>query len=283
MQNTSKLRRGLFNFGFILFSVGFLVSAMQVKAAPFGELLSFWDDREDSSTVTLDHSVWQALLDEYLNDQTDDGVNRFNYDGMLEADKSQLESYLNYLQGIEPRQLNSNEQMAYWINMYNAATVSVVLENGPNLSSIREIRSGIFARGPWKLELLTVAQQKLSLDNIEHGILRPIWRDKRIHYAVNCASFGCPNLLKTAFTAENLESLLEQAAKDYINHPRGVNVEDGDLVLSSIFDWYGEDFGSDFNALIQHLLDYTESELASQIKDFTSADYDYDWGLNGAK
>ena len=281
MKKVLKMARSASKAGLLVMSIALLVSVSMVKAAPFGELQSFWDDRENDSTMTVDHSVWQSILDEYLDDETEDGVNRFNYDGITEEGRNQLSSYLEYLQSVEPRQLNSNEQMAYWINLYNAATVFVVLDQGDGLTSIREIRSGIFTPGPWKLKLLKVVYQDLSLDDIEHGILRPIWRDKRIHYAVNCASIGCPNLLKTAFTKDNLEELLEQAAKDYINHPRGVNIEDEELILSSIFDWYAEDFGDGFSDLLQHLLDYSEPEQASQIKDFTDADYDYDWDFNG--
>ncbi|MBX2847719.1 MAG: DUF547 domain-containing protein [Acidiferrobacterales bacterium] len=253
------------------------------KAAAFGELLSFWDDREANSSVKIDHSQWQEILDVYLDNAAADGVNRFDYAGLSTEDKQKLSAYLDYLQRMEPRQLSADEQMAYWINMYNATTVLVIVDQEAGLSSIRQIRSSFLSRGPWKLKLLTIARQELSLDDIEHGILRPIWRDPRIHYAVNCASIGCPNLLKTAFTGDNLESLLEQAAKDYINHPRGVSVDGESLRLSSIFDWYAEDFGSGFSELLEHLQKYAESPLKESLQEFTSADYDYDWDLNGPK
>ena len=101
---------------------------------------------------------------------------------------------------------NKKEQLAYWINLYNSLTIKVVLEHYP-VKSIKEIKlSGIFKPGPWKKELVIIEGKKLSLDNIEHDILRPIWKDNRVHYAVNCASIGCPNLQNSAFTAKNSDS-----------------------------------------------------------------------------
>lgn len=283
MKNVKVLRQFFLKTSLVFVSLCVVIGFSAVNAAPFGEVISFWDDRENSSTKKIDHSAWQNILNDNLDDETVDGVNRFNYDQISTGDESRLNAYIEYLQTIEPRQLSAKEQMAYWINLYNATTVLIVLDQGPGLSSIRQIRSGLFTRGPWQIKLLKVVQQELSLDDIEHGILRPIWRDKRIHYAVNCASIGCPNLLKTAFTAENLETLLEQAATDYINHSRGVDVQNGDATLSSIFDWYAEDFGVDFNALKQHLLEYADPQLAAQLENVTDADYDYDWNLNGVK
>lgn len=256
-----------------------VIGAGQVYAAPFGELISFWDDREERSGVTIDHSRWQGLLNTYLDDQTEDGINRFDYARVSLGDRSRLEAYIDYLQKVEPRQLNGNEQMAYWVNLYNATTVLLVLR-ADNISSIQQIRAGFFKRGPWQMKVLTILQRDLSLDDIEHGILRPIWRDNRIHYVVNCASLGCPNLLKTAFTGENIQALLDKAARDFINHPRGVSVEAGELTLSSIFDWYAEDFGDGFVALKEHLSRYAEPELASRLRAYSGAAYQYDWSLN---
>ena len=135
--------------------------------------------------------------------------------------------------------------MAYWINLYNALTVKVVLDAYP-VDSIRDIHEGVSRLpAPWGDVHTNVAGQDLTLDQIEHGILRPIWRDERIHYAVNCAAYGCPHLLETAFTAANTESLLDAGARDYVNNPRGVDVVDDDfIVISSIYEWYAEDFGT---------------------------------------
>ena len=256
------------------------LNAKLTMAAPFGELIRFWDDREEGSSFVVDHSRWQGILDKYLDDEHVSGINLFDYGSVTDDDEKILIEYLQYLQSFEPRQFNSNEQKAYWINLYNALTVAVILDRGSDIESIRDIRSGVFTRGPWQLDLAKIVTQDLSLDDIEHGILRPIWKDNRIHYAVNCASISCPNLLKTAFTGANIEELLNKAARDYVNHERGVKIENGKLTLSSIYDWYSEDFGSGVPDLIIHLRQYAEPQLASQLQVFTQADFDYNWDLN---
>ena len=123
--------------------------------------------------------------------------------------------------------------------------------------------------------------ETLSLDDIEHRILRPIWQDPRIHYAVNCASIGCPNLSNEAFTAQNTDVLLTQGAIAYINHPRGVSINNDELTLSSIYKWFKEDFGTDDRAIIQHLQTYAKPALKAQLGELSDIEgYEYDWSLN---
>ena len=169
--------------------------------------------------------------------------------------------------------------MAYWINLYNALTIFVIVPRYP-VASIKDIKSGIVDFGPWNLELFPLQGEKLTLNQIEHGILRPIWKDPRIHYAVNCASIGCPNLSPETFRSDNLERLLEQAAVDYINHPRGAQVEDDELVVSSIYDWFMEDFGGAHTGVFAHLKQYANPELADILDNYSDFDDDYDWNLN---
>ena len=123
------------------------------------------------------------------------------------------------------------------------------------LASIGDINisPGLFVRGPWGAKILTVEGEKLSLDDIEHRILRPIWKDNRVHYALNCASLGCPNLQPTAYTSENSEALLDNGARDFINHPRGVSIQKGKLQVSSIYVWFQEDFGRDAGELMAQI------------------------------
>lgn len=249
-------------------------------AAPEAVLIEFWDDSEEQSAMSIDHSPWQEILDKYLVADHPSGINRFRYRAVNAGDRSKLLRYLSYLQEMDPRQLSRAEQKAYWINLYNAATVNLVITEGRREDSIRDIRSGFFTPGPWQRKLLTVAGQELTLDDIEHGILRPIWQDNRIHYAVNCASIGCPNLLPQAYTRDNTEQLLERAAGEFINHPRAVSVRNSRLVLSSIFDWYVADFGGDLAGVIAHLMVYAEEPLKSQISGRSSAEYVYDWQFN---
>ena len=154
-----------------------------------------------------------------------------------------MNNYIEQLAGIDPRAYRRIEQKAYWINLYNALTVKLIVDHYP-VGSITTLGKTLGAFGPWDDHLITLAGQTLSLNDIEHRILRPLWKDPRIHFAVNCASYGCPDLQDIAFTAENIETLLNKAATDYLSHPRGAHFDGDELVLSSIFDWYAEDFGA---------------------------------------
>ena len=263
-----------------LFCCLFFLLSPLTHAAPDSVLNSFWDDREAESRLAVDHTPWQSFLDKYVDDIHESGINRVDYWQVELSDERALERYIEYLQQLDPRQLNELEQLAYWINLYNASTVYLILEQDDDLRTIRQIRSGFLTAGPWQRNILNIAGQKLSLDDIEHTILRPIWQDERIHYVVNCASLGCPNLLRSAFTAENTQSLLEKAANDFINHPRAIKVVDGELKLSQIYEWYLADFGGSFASLKDHLNQYANPETKAQLARHTSAKYEYDWALN---
>ncbi len=251
--------------------------------APESVALSGWDESDEENTERIDHGPWQELLDRYVVAR-ETGVNLVDYAGLARNDAAaaELAAYLDYLQGLDPLAYSRAEQMAYWINLYNALTVQVVLSEYP-VDSIKEIHEGVIPNtGPWRDPRAQVNGRDLSLDDIEHGILRPLWRDRRIHYAVNCAAYGCPHLLATAFTAANTEALLEQGARDYVNSPRGVVYVDNDsIVISSIYDWYAEDFGNTDESVLAHLIDYADEDLAARLRGFEgSLDYEYDWSLN---
>ena len=244
-------------------------------------IIPFWDDREETSRMRVNHSEWQGLLDTYLIDTHQSGINRFDYNRVTTGDKLKLQRYLEYLQNFEPRQFNSNEQKAFWINLFNSMTIFIILnEDDDKLISIREIRSGFLTAGPWKLNSLKVVQQDLSLDDIENGILRPILKDSRINYVIQHASLGDANLQKKAFTGENIEGLLEQAAKDFINSSRAVSIVGGKLVLSGIYSQYAGDFAENFGGLIGHLKKYINPDMAAQLDRFSEAEYKYNWDLN---
>ena len=262
--------------------LGVALLAGVAKAAPGSELLSAWEASVETNAAAIDHSAWQSILDTYLTSHPS-GINRFDY-AALKAnaeDAARLADYLTSLQELDPRHYSRQEQQAYWINFYNALTVRVVVDAYP-VDSIRDIYQGWLPLGPWDDVHAEVAGMPLTLNNIEHGILRPIWRDPRIHYAVNCASHGCPNLSPTVYTAANTEALLEAGARAYINHPRGVSFVDDDfLLISSIYEWYVEDFGGTEKTVIDHLMQYAEEALAARLKTFSgSIDYEYDWNLN---
>jgi hypothetical protein len=245
---------------------------------------SYWDKSNESTKQIIDHSQWQLLLDHYLIVGVDvTAVNFFNYKGVSASDKEILSRYLTMLQATDPLNYTRAEQQAYWINLYNALTVKLILDNYP-VKSITKLGNKFFSFGPWDDNAAKINGKDLTLNDIEHEILRPIWRDPRIHYAVNCASYGCPNLSAKVFTAENIEHQLEAGAYAYINHPRGVTIVGEDIVISSIYKWYSEDFGDDRNMLLMHLKQYAKPELNRKLSLFQQGDgdidYEYDWRLN---
>ena len=248
-------------------------------AAPKAELWERWSVYTADSTTTIDHSAWQSFLTSNVRD-SEDGVNRIAYGEVSAADRALLDSYIQTLSAQRIDNFRRDEQLAYWINFYNALTVKVVLDNYP-VTSILKISSGLFSIGPWSKKRVDVEGEALSLDDIEHRILRPIWQDPRIHYAVNCASIGCPNLRKEAFTPANLDTALTVAAREFINSERGMRIDNGRLYVSSIFAWFADDFGSSDEAVIAHLRQYSNADRASQLAEFSRISDDfYDWDLN---
>jgi hypothetical protein len=264
---------------FITFT--FFISTAQTSiAAPANKLLIFWVTSNETNTATIDHTPWQSILDRYLINNHPSGINRFDYGAVSATDRKILQDYLTNMQQLDPRTYKRSEQKAYWINLYNALTVELILESYP-VVSITKLGESFFSFGPWDDKIATIQAKTLSLNNIEHGILRPIFRDNRIHYAVNCASISCPNLAKKAYTAKNADQLLEQGAKEYINHPRGVTFEKGTLKVSSIYHWYKVDFGNNDSSLINHLIKYANPELSQKLLQYKNdIEHDYDWALN---
>ena len=272
---------------FLLISVLVLcaIGTSNTEAAPKAELWPRWQKSDAASAQKIDHSWWDGFLKKYLVAPHPSGINRVRYNVVASEDRAALKTYLKNLQGLPISTYRRSEQRAYWINLYNALTVDVVLSRFP-VESIRDINisPGLFVRGPWGAKLLTLEGEKLSLDDIEHRILRPIWKDNRVHYAVNCASLGCPNLQPTAFTDENTDSLLEKAAREFVNHPRGVSLKDNRLQVSSIYVWFQEDFGGSAEGLMEHWNKYASDALAEALKSYSGGlDHDYDWRLNGAE
>jgi|TARA_B110000971_G_scaffold51813_1_gene52499 hypothetical protein len=251
-----------------------------VSAAPASELWGKWASYDINSNLTIDHSEWNDLTHRFVT-PSKDGINRLAYSKFQQGEKKQLQAYILSLSKTPIRQYNRDEQKSYWINLYNAVTINLILDNYP-IASIREIESGFFSFGPWDKELIMVEGEKISLNDIEHRILRPIWKDPRIHYAVNCASIGCPNLQSKAFTAENAEALLNLAAVEFINHARAVKVKNNKLRVSSIYNWYKVDFGGTDVSIINHLRQYAKPELAEQLSNIGSIDNDdhYNWSIN---
>ncbi len=256
------------------------VFAVAAHAAPESEYWALWDQSNEKSVEKISHSLWQELLTSYLEDVSGGHYRVFDYRAVTAADDKKLDEYLQKLQNIDPRKYSKAEQFAYWVNLYNARTVAHILDNYP-VESITKTGSGWFSFGPWNDDLLNVAGTRLTLNDIEHRILRPLWQDKRIHYVVNCASLGCPDLPEQALTAENHEIMLEVAATRFIRQPKGASFTDGRLALSRIYEWYADDFGERWQDLQRHLAQYLEPELKSRMLQYGGpVEYQYDWKLN---
>ena len=263
--------------------------ASSAQAAPKSEPWPRWQTHDETSTVRIDHADWDRLLGTMVKPGSD-GISRVAYGRVSAADKAALAAYVERLQAVPISRHARAEQRAYWINLYNAKTVQLVVQKYP-IASIRDIRLGgsLVARffgGPWSAKTLKVEGVELSLDDIEHRILRPIWRDPRTHYAVNCASIGCPNLAAQAYTAASMEAMLDEGAKAYINHPRAVTVEQGKLVVSSIYHWFIGDFGGNDAGILKHLGQYAAPAKRAELAAFKSLGDNsdrYDWGLNDAR
>ncbi|MBW2506673.1 MAG: DUF547 domain-containing protein [Deltaproteobacteria bacterium] len=265
-----------------LFMLSGPAAILEAYGAPAAELWPRWQTHDPNSVVIVDHANWGLLLRRYVVANHPSGINRFRYSSVSAGDHQALKNYLRMMQAVSVSALNRNEQKAYWINLYNALTVDVILDHYP-IKTIRDIdiSPGFFSNGPWDAKLLTIEGQKVSLNDIEHRILRPVWSDNRVHYAVNCASLGCPNLQPQPFTSHNLDMLLEKAARDYINHPRGLSFPSGKPRISSIYVWFKEDFGGSEEGIILHLEKYLTpeklEELAAAKKKMS---HHYDWDLN---
>jgi hypothetical protein len=273
-----------------------LVAASPVFAA--GETLSKSEITEKFSAVSatqqvqLDNAAYGEILATYISTSAT-GITGFDYKGVSADDNAKLDAYIDTLEAVVPSQLTRDQQIAYWSNLYNAVTLDVVLDHS-QVDSIKDIeleseeKKGFFASlasafggGPWDAPLVVVDGVSLTLNNIEHEILRKM-DEPRIHYAINCASYSCPNLRIEPWTAPNLSAELDEAAVEYVNHPRGVSVaSDGDVTVSKIYRWFQEDFGDSEAGVLAHLRPYAQGELKTALEQAESIRrFKYDWTIN---
>ena len=219
---------------------------------------------QDADPV-LDHSVWNNLLQKHV------GKNGMvDYKG-FKSDRAKLDNYLKMLSSQEPtKDWSNNELLAYYINLYNAYTVDLILRNYP-VKSIKDISS------PWTKEFIKVGDTEISLGGIENSILRKM-NEPRIHFAINCASISCPKLLNEAYTAAEIEEQLERVTREFINSDKN-EISENSAKLSSIFDWYKKDFKEDGS-----VIDYINKYSETRIKPGAAISYkEYDWNLNEAE
>lgn len=223
------------------------------------------------------HELWDQLLNKHVSP---DGL--VDYDGMIQ-DKNKLVTYLGQLSASPPdkKTWTTNEQLAYWINAYNAFTVKLIVDHYP-VRSIRELHPGIKIPGirtVWHKKFFRIGGKKSSLHRIEHKILRREFDEPRIHFAINCASVSCPPLRNEAFTPGDLERQLEEQAYQFINDRSRNQMGKGSLKISKIFKWFRGDF-TQSESIIEYLNSYSSQQIdAEAIPTYM----EYDWNLNNQK
>jgi hypothetical protein len=220
----------------------------------------------------VDHSIYGRLLKVHVIE------GRVDYNG-FKKDEAQLDAYLAALEEIDPGTLNKQEQMAFYINAYNAWTIKLILGAWPDLNSIKDL-GGLF-QSPWKKSFVKLRQRVVTLDHIEHNILRPRYKDPRIHFAVNCASVSCPPLLNTPYIRSELDRQLDTVTTNFINDPDSNRIKGDALHVSRIFKWFDEDFNGDVLGFFKR---YARGELKKQLdsrgEGLKIKYLHYDWGLN---
>ncbi|MCB0516554.1 MAG: DUF547 domain-containing protein [Chitinophagales bacterium] len=224
-------------------------------------------------TTPLSHEIWNSLLQQHVSP---DG--HVNYKGFIK-DSLQLNRYLALLEKTNAQNTNwsESEKLAYWINAYNAFTVRLIIRHYP-LESIKDItKINIpFINSPWDIKFIRIEEQTYDLNYIEHSVLRKKFEEPRIHFAINCASKSCPNLLNEAYLPETLEQQLQTAAIKFINNPQKNKLSGDEVALSEIFSWFKGDFTKK-TSLIQFIHQYANTPLSEKAK----INYlDYDWSLN---
>lgn len=273
-----RTKSPLFIFTLLTFWILFTTSAF----AGFSKnLWPIWEANNPLSKAVIDHQKWQTFLDNAVK-INDEEINLVDYVHLSDQNRSLLKQYLTELSTIDIKTYNRDEQLAFWINLYNALTVSIIAEHYP-VNSIEEINisPGLFSIGPWGAKVITIKGTSLSLDEIQNRIIRPVWNDPRTHYAINNASIGAANLSKQAYRGKYIQQQLNDAAANYINALRGVQVIEGKLIVSKIYEWYSDDFGGNKQDIISHIRYYSREPLRSQLKHINTIEsYVYNWHLN---
>jgi len=221
-----------------------------------------------------DHQIFGELLTKYNQE------GHVDYAG-LKRQEARLDIYLEELAGSDPDSLPRNERFAFYVNAYNAWTIKLVLSGYPGIESIKNL--GSLFKSPWKQKIVNLGGILTTLDHIEHDILRPEFKDPRVHFAINCASKGCPPLYREPFSGSRLDMQLNEVTRHFINNPEFNRLEGNTLYVSSIFKWFSEDFNDDIVGFFEK---YASNELKSDIiarKPSLKLKYlDYDWSLNGS-
>ncbi|MBA2657819.1 MAG: DUF547 domain-containing protein [Tatlockia sp.] len=274
-----KIRKSLLQS--CLFLIGFIFITEGATASFHRDFWPKWEVNNPLSKATIEHDDWQEFLNRrvIINDES---INLVDYSHLKPEDRNLLKNYIDKMSKIDIDSYNRNEQLAFWINLYNALTVQVIAGYYP-IDSIEEINisPGLFSIGPWGKKLVIIDGSPLSLDDIQNRIIRPVWNDQRSVYALNNGAIGAANLSKKAYKGETIGADLDEVTFNYINSLRGVQVIEGSLIVSKIYDWFNEDFGSTEQDVITHIQQYAKEPLYSQLKYINKIEsYVYNWHLN---
>lgn len=267
--------------------VGMLIAVISIELATTGAKAEVYVGQRTAGRVALndvDHSTWDKLLRKHVDK---DGYVDYTTWHRSSDDRHALARYLNSLSRGNPSAKTSNDgKLAFWINAYNAVTIHGILREYPT-SSIRDHTAKLFGYNIWKDLQIYVAGRPYSLEHIEHQILRRM-SEPRIHFAIVCASIGCPRLLNRAYTVDNIQKQLESNAKDFFSRAQNFRYDSSkqQFYVSSILDWFDEDFGSNrsdqLRTISKWLPDQTSRSTAGRGKGSVSF-LDYNWSLNDQK
>lgn len=252
---------------------------MKILAIAATLSLMFWSSCLSESPSRIgsaepSHEIWTNLLNQYV-----DAEGNVNY-REFQKDSSRLNEYLDILVNNPPdkKEWSTSAQLAYWINVYNAFTIKLIIDHYP-IESIKDIGSKIqvpFINSPWDIKLIEIEGKKYDLNNVEHSILRKEFEEPRIHFAIVCASFSCPKLRREAFIAEKLEVQLQEQTVEFINDPAKNSISKNKAEVSKIFSWFKGDFTRN-GSLADFINQYAKTKLD---KDAKISYVDYDWSLN---
>ncbi|MFA5493144.1 MAG: DUF547 domain-containing protein [Porticoccaceae bacterium] len=217
----------------------------------------FWHKENEHNRAVIDHSDWDRLLAAYVVESPDSAIRKFRYRDMDKSATRALDGYLKQLQKIDPREYSKQEQLAYWMNLYNALSVQQILPYVAGKDGAQPLPATL-----WTAKQVKVAKQKLSLRDIEQDILRPIWKDHRIHFGLNCASMDCPNMDGRAYTGATIREQLRNSGTRFVNDDSGVRYADGKLTVSRLFDIYQQDFAPDTKTLLKVFAHYAVDKKA---------------------
>ncbi|MGD9286098.1 MAG: DUF547 domain-containing protein [Desulfobacterales bacterium] len=243
---------------FVSFVIAFRLIVPQLSAA---------------TDIVVDNKIYGELLEKYVRN------GKVNYAG-FKAEEAKLDRYLKILENVNIAKLSRDQQFAFYVNTYNAWTIKLILSGYPGITSIKDL--GSLLKSPWKKEIVRIDGKVISLDDVEHNILRPRYQDPRVHFAINCAAKSCPPLQTEPFEGDILDRQLNEATRSFINDPKSYKLEEDKLHVSRIFKWFSEDFKDD---ILGFFLKYASGDLKKNLEakaDQIQVKYlKYDWSLNG--